>query len=68
MIGYLGYCRRVEPKGECERPVDTEMKGSEDQELEEEVVLETPVRLYWDDLKTMLSEKLNPAKFGSTVK
>ncbi|KAM6159815.1 transferrin receptor protein 1 [Erethizon dorsatum] len=69
MIGYLGYCKRVEPKGECERPAATEvMKGSEDLEPEEEVIPESPSRLYWEDLKTMLSEKLDPAKFGSTVR
>ncbi|XP_004644608.1 transferrin receptor protein 1 [Octodon degus] len=69
MIGYLGYCKRVEPKGECERTEATDvMKGSDDLEQEEEEIPQLPSRLYWEDLKTMLSKKLDPAKFGSTVK
>ncbi|EHA97822.1 Transferrin receptor protein 1 [Heterocephalus glaber] len=68
MIGYLGYCRRVEPKAECERPAVMDvMKESEDLEVEE-VMPEASSHLYWEDLKTMLSEKLSNAKFSDTVK
>uniref|UniRef100_A0A8C2YSY3 Transferrin receptor protein 1 n=1 Tax=Chinchilla lanigera TaxID=34839 RepID=A0A8C2YSY3_CHILA len=69
MIGYLGYCKRIEAKGACERPAVTEVtKGSEDLEQEEEEMPQLPSRLYWEDLKAMLSKKLDPAKFGSTIK
>ncbi|KAF6122140.1 transferrin receptor [Phyllostomus discolor] len=65
MIGYLGYCKRVEPKAECE-----EIASPESQEPEEtdEYLPETPPRLFWSDLKAMLSEKLNNVEFANTIK
>uniref|UniRef100_A0A8D2CY38 Transferrin receptor protein 1 n=1 Tax=Sciurus vulgaris TaxID=55149 RepID=A0A8D2CY38_SCIVU len=66
MIGYLGYCKRVEPKTDCGKSAGTEMEESE--MAAEEDILELPSRLYWADLKTMLSEKLNTIDFTGTIK
>lgn len=62
MIGYLGYCKRVEPKAECE--------GTESPETvyTEEYLPETSPHLFWSDLKAMLSEKLNNVEFANTIK
>nr|ADP20545.1 transferrin receptor protein 1 [Fukomys anselli] len=70
LIGYLGYCKRIEPKAECESPaVMDAMNGSEDPEPgDEEFSSEASPRLYWEDLKKMLSEKLSNAKLSDTVK
>lgn len=59
MIGYLGYCRRVEPKVEC---------GETESSETEEYFPEIPARLSWPDLKAMLSEKLNNVDFLSTIR
>lgn len=59
MIGYLGYCRRVEPKVEC---------GETESFETEEYFSEIPSRLSWPDLKAMLSEKLNNVDFLSTIR
>ncbi|XP_019579219.2 transferrin receptor protein 1 [Rhinolophus sinicus] len=59
MIGYLGYCRRVEPKVEC---------GETESFETEEYFPEIPSRLSWPDLKAMLSEKLNNVDFLSTIR
>lgn len=69
MIGYLGYCKRVEPKSECERP-GTESPGIEGTEPPEteEYFPETPSHLFWSDLKTMLSEKLSNTDFSSAIR
>ncbi|XP_047420066.1 transferrin receptor protein 1 [Sciurus carolinensis] len=66
MIGYLGYCKRVEPKTDCGKSAGTEMEESE--MAAEEDILELPSRLYWADLKPMLSEKLNTIDFTGTIK
>jgi len=70
MIGYLGYCKRVEPKAECERPSGTESLGTEGTEPSEteEYFPETPSRLFWTDLKTMLSERLSNTNFLTTIR
>ena len=70
MIGYLGYCKRVEAKSECERPAGTEsleVEGTEPSETEE-YFPEAPSHLFWSDLKTMLSEKLSNTEFTSTIR
>ncbi|EPY80512.1 transferrin receptor protein 1 [Camelus ferus] len=69
MIGYLGYCRRAETKAQCERPAGTESpctEGTESFEPEEHLP-ETP-RLFWADLKSMLSERLDTTDFIGTLK
>uniref|UniRef100_A0A8C9ULE8 Transferrin receptor protein 1 n=1 Tax=Spermophilus dauricus TaxID=99837 RepID=A0A8C9ULE8_SPEDA len=66
MIGYLGYCKRVEPNTDCGKS-ETGVEESENSEAEEDFH-ETPSRLYWADLKAMLSEKLNTIDFTSTIK
>ncbi|XP_037381263.1 transferrin receptor protein 1 [Talpa occidentalis] len=71
MIGYLGYCKRVEPKTECERLAGTMPPGkdeTEPDESQEAFEPETPSHLFWSDLKTMLSKKLNTIDFTSTIK
>ncbi|XP_008586459.1 PREDICTED: transferrin receptor protein 1 [Galeopterus variegatus] len=65
MIGYLGYYKRAEPKAECETPSVTE---SLEMEESKEDFPEIPSQLYWADLKTMLSEKLNTTDFTSIIK
>ncbi|KAM5293325.1 transferrin receptor protein 1 [Ctenodactylus gundi] len=67
MIGYLGYCKRIEPKAECERPVEAGTEESEASEPEEQLP-EAPARLFWTDLKAMLSERLQAAAFASTAR
>ncbi|XP_037693498.1 transferrin receptor protein 1 [Choloepus didactylus] len=69
MIGYLGYCKRAEAKTKCEKPAVTESSDTEETENSEaeEYFPETP-HLFWGDLKTMLSQKLDPAAFTSTIK
>uniref|UniRef100_A0A452SX49 Transferrin receptor protein 1 n=1 Tax=Ursus americanus TaxID=9643 RepID=A0A452SX49_URSAM len=70
MIGYLGYCKRVEPKAECERPSGTESLGivGTDPPEAEEYVPETSNRFFWTDLKTMLSKRLNTTEFATTIR
>ncbi|XP_004424578.1 PREDICTED: transferrin receptor protein 1 [Ceratotherium simum simum] len=70
MIGYLGYCKRAEPKAGCERPADRESPETEETEPPEteEYFPETPSRLFWTDLKAMLSERLTATEFTSTIK
>ncbi|KAG8511011.1 Transferrin receptor protein 1, partial [Galemys pyrenaicus] len=71
MIGYLGYCKRVESKTECERLAGTVSPGkdeTEPEEPEETFEPEAPSRLFWSDLKTMLSERLGATDFTSTIK
>lgn len=66
MTGYLGYCKRVEQKEECVKLAETEETDkSETMETED---VPTSSRLYWADLKTMLSEKLNSIEFADTIK
>ncbi|XP_030893026.1 transferrin receptor protein 1 isoform X2 [Leptonychotes weddellii] len=70
MIGYFGYCKRIEPKAECERPSGTKSLGTEGTEPSEteEYFPETPSRLFWTDLKTMLSERLSNTNFLTTIR
>lgn len=66
MSGYLGYCKRVEQKEECVKLAETEETDkSETMETED---VPTSSRLYWADLKTLLSEKLNSIEFADTIK
>nr|XP_045007844.1 transferrin receptor protein 1 [Jaculus jaculus]XP_045007845.1 transferrin receptor protein 1 [Jaculus jaculus] len=67
MIGYLGYCKRVAPKDECERLAETDTYKLDNFKTEEDVP-QLPSRLYWEDLKAMLSEKLNPIDFTNTIR
>lgn len=67
MIGYLGYCKRVEPKTECERTESLGIDETEEPSETEDYIPETP-RLFWVDLKTMLSKKLSTTEFTSTIK
>lgn len=67
MIGYLGNCKRVEQKAECESAAGTEVEESENAEPEEDLPV-IPPRLYWEDLRTMLSEKLDTTDFTSTIR
>lgn len=68
MIGYLGYCKRVEPKAECEATESPERQQTEEPTETDEYLPETPPRLFWSDLKAMLSEKLNNVEFANTIK
>ncbi|KAM7133441.1 transferrin receptor protein 1 isoform 2-T2 [Molossus nigricans] len=62
MIGYLGYCKRVDPKAECETAESPEIDETE------EYFPEGPSRLFWTDLKTMFSDKLNTAEFTKRIR
>ncbi|XP_051005730.1 transferrin receptor protein 1 [Acomys russatus] len=66
MIGYLGYCKRVEQKDECLKLAGMETDKPETTETEEDVL--QPSRLYWADLKKLLSEKLDTIDFTDTIK
>nr|KAF6476517.1 transferrin receptor [Rousettus aegyptiacus] len=67
MVGYLGYCKRVEPKVEREETEPPKIAGTEPSETEE-YFPEVPSRLFWTELKAMLSEKLNATEFTSTIR
>ncbi|XP_007171680.1 transferrin receptor protein 1 isoform X3 [Balaenoptera acutorostrata] len=69
MIGYLGYCKRVEPKADCERPAGTGPSCTEETEpFETEEQLPETRRIFWADLKSMLSERLDAIDFTSVIK
>ncbi|XP_028348534.1 transferrin receptor protein 1 isoform X2 [Physeter macrocephalus] len=69
MIGYLGYCKRVEPKADCERPAGTEPSCTEETEpFETEEQLPETRRIFWADLKSMLSKRLDAIDFTSAIK
>lgn len=65
LIGYLGYCKRVEPKTECETTESPETKTEEEAEEDLPVV---STHLFWSDLKAMLSKKLNTVEFTNTIR
>lgn len=64
MIGYLGYCKRVEQK-DCVRLAETEADNSEISQTED---IPQSFRLYWADLKKLLSEKLDAIDFTDPIK
>ncbi|KAM4888657.1 transferrin receptor protein 1 isoform 2-T3 [Thomomys bottae] len=70
MIGYLGYCKRVEPKVNCdtmaEAAADNGEKAYPEQEADD--TIPEPPRLYWEDLRNMLSGKLSTIDFLNTIK
>ncbi|XP_007947596.1 transferrin receptor protein 1 [Orycteropus afer afer] len=68
MIGYLGYCKRVEPKTDCERLPGTESSVTDDSETSETDIFPETTHLFWADLKKILSQKLNSAEFTSIIK
>nr|ABX89904.1 transferrin receptor 1 [Calomys callosus] len=65
MIGYLGYCKRIEQK-DCARPAEMETINSQNLQPEEDIPKSS--RLYWADLKKLLSEKLDAIDFTDTIK
>ncbi|XP_058518041.1 transferrin receptor protein 1 isoform X1 [Ochotona princeps] len=67
MIGYLGNCKRAEQNAECGSPAGTEVLESEDAEPAEELPV-IPPQLYWEDLKTLLSKKLDSTEFTNTIR
>ncbi|XP_012874880.1 PREDICTED: transferrin receptor protein 1 [Dipodomys ordii] len=72
MIGYLGYCKRVEPKADCNKVAEAGMTENAEntfpEQEGEDVFPELSPHLYWEDLKNMLSEKLNAIDFLNTIK
>ncbi|OBS75069.1 hypothetical protein A6R68_14383 [Neotoma lepida] len=64
MVGYLGYCKRGEQK-DCVRLADAETDTSQSFQIEEDVPKSS--RLYWADLKNLLSEKLDAIEFTDTI-
>ncbi|CAH6792264.1 Tfrc [Phodopus roborovskii] len=64
MIGYLGYCKRTEQK-DCVRLAETETVNSEIINTEQDIPKSS--RLYWADLKKLLSEKLDAIEFTDTI-
>lgn len=66
MIGYLGYCKRVEQKEECVRLAEAE--EADKSENDETEYVPKSSRLFWADLKTLLSEKLNSIEFTDIIK
>nr|ABX89905.1 transferrin receptor 1 [Calomys musculinus] len=65
MIGYLGYCKRIEQK-DCARLAEMETINSQNLQPEEDIPKSS--RLYWADLKKLLSEKLDAIDFTDTIK
>ena len=65
MIGYLGYCKRVEQK-DCVKLAETETGYSENSEVEQDIP--KSARLYWADVKKLLSEKLDAIEFTDTIR
>lgn len=69
MIGYLGYCKRVEPQGDCGKRAATQTSCPEETEtFESEEQLPGIPRIFWADLKSALSEKLNAIDFAKAIK
>lgn len=66
MIGYLGYCKRVEQKEECVRLAEAE--EADKSENDETEYVPKSSRLFWADLKTLLSERLNSIEFTDIIK
>ncbi|CAK6441749.1 unnamed protein product [Pipistrellus nathusii] len=65
LIGYLGYCKRVESKTECEKAESPKIETEE--EVEESRPDVSP-QLFWSDLKAMLSKKLDTIEFINTIR
>ncbi|KAH0504411.1 Transferrin receptor protein 1 [Microtus ochrogaster] len=65
MIGYLGYCKRVEQK-DCVKLAETDTGYSENSEIEQDIP--KSARLYWADVKKLLSEKLDAIEFTDTIR
>ncbi|XP_075822420.1 transferrin receptor protein 1 isoform X1 [Microtus pennsylvanicus] len=65
MIGYLGYCKRVEQK-DCVKLAETETGYSENSEIEQDIP--KSARLYWADVKKLLSEKLDAIEFTDIIR
>ncbi|XP_074070861.1 transferrin receptor protein 1 [Macrotis lagotis] len=70
MVGYLGYCKQVETNGKCSSNSngDTEQTVEKDDSPEELPFLEPQPVLSWNDLKKMLSERLDAKNFSETIK
>lgn len=69
MIGYLGYCKRVEPQGDCGKQEGTQPSCPEETEtFESEEQLPGVPRIFWADLKSVLSEKLDAVDFARAIK
>ncbi|XP_028915063.1 transferrin receptor protein 1 [Ornithorhynchus anatinus] len=71
MIGYLSFCKQVDPNGSC-----TSYSGEESEKTPSDTSAELPYeepgleyspRLYWGDLKEILSKKLNVQPFLNTL-
>uniref|UniRef100_A0A8C6EA89 Transferrin receptor protein 1 n=1 Tax=Moschus moschiferus TaxID=68415 RepID=A0A8C6EA89_MOSMO len=69
MIGYLGYCKRVEPQGDCGKRAGTQPSCPEETEtFESEEQLPGIPRIFWADLKSALSDKLDAIDFASAIR
>ncbi|XP_006884261.1 PREDICTED: transferrin receptor protein 1 [Elephantulus edwardii] len=70
MIGYLGFCNRVQPKANCEGSAEAESVAPTTEASETSNIDDFPVstHLFWGDLKKILSQKLSTTDFTSTVK
>lgn len=69
MIGYLGYCKRVEPQGDCAKQAGTQPSCPEETEaFEPEEQLPGVPRIFWADLKSALSDRLDAIDFTRAIK
>lgn len=68
MIGYLAYCKRVESKTDCKTLVPTEPSETEETETFEAENFPQTARLFWADLKILLSKGLDTTDFTRTIK
>lgn len=69
MIGYLGYCKRVESQDDCGKRAATQPSCPEETDtFESEEQLPGIPRIFWADLKSALSGKLNAIDFAKAIK
>lgn len=70
MIGYLGYCKRVEPQGDCAKQAGTQPSCPEETEAfePEEQLPECLGKIFWADLKSALPDRLDAIDFTRAIK
>lgn len=68
MIGYLGYCKRVETRTGCDELAPTTIPETTMPETDDFVEPPHTPQLFWGDLKKMLSNELASTNFVEIIK
>ncbi|XP_060028183.1 transferrin receptor protein 1 [Erinaceus europaeus] len=68
MVGYLGYCKRAETKASCEPQVAATTPDPSISDSDDLLEPRAPSRLFWGDLRAMLSDKLTKTDFIKAIK